>query len=95
MPYHPHHQIDGPFRADQLRSGDPYELSNGHPIECLPSGGRHSKAKLTGGLVLGTDPEVESAGFDTGYATDDKRNLDSSIGKGLDISGSPVHSFAK
>jgi len=71
MPYHPRHQIDGPFRADQLRSGDPYELSNGHPIECLPSGGRHSKANLTGGLVLGTDPEVESAGFDTGYATDD------------------------
>jgi len=60
----------GPFQAQQLKSGDPYELSNGHPIECLPGGGRHSRANLSGGLVLGTDPEVESAGFDTGYAPD-------------------------
>ena len=66
MAHNPLHQGHGPFRADQLKSGDPYELSNGHPIECLPSGGRHSKANLTGGLVLGTDPDVESAGFDTG-----------------------------
>jgi len=26
----------GPFRADQLRPGDRYELSNGHPIYCAP-----------------------------------------------------------
>ena len=25
-------------RADQVRSGDPYELSNGHPIFCMPTG---------------------------------------------------------
>ena len=61
-------QGHGPFHADQLRSGDPYELSNGHPIQCLPTGGRGSKANLIGGLVLGTDPDVESAGVDTGYA---------------------------
>lgn len=61
-------QSRGPFRADQLRSGDPYELSDGHPVECLPTGGRGSKANLIGGLALGTDPDVTSAGFDTGFA---------------------------
>ena len=33
-----HDQTRGPFRAAQLRSGEPYELDDGHPIECLPSG---------------------------------------------------------
>ncbi len=60
--------IPGPFRADQLKSGDPYELSNGHPIECLPTGERGSKANLMGGAVLDSDPDVESAGIDTGFA---------------------------
>lgn len=68
----PIHYTDGPFRAAQIKSGDPYELSNGHPIECLPSGGRHSKANLSGGLALETDPAVDSAGVDTGYASDPK-----------------------
>jgi len=72
MARNPQYQIDGPFFAESVRQGDPYELSNGHPIECLPSGGRHSKANLTGGLVLETDPAVDSAGVDTGYASDPK-----------------------
>ena len=72
MSHNPLRYTDGPFRAGQLASGDPYELANGHPIECLPSGGRHSKANLTGGLALETDPAVESAGVDTGYAVDAK-----------------------
>lgn len=63
------HRGQGPFRPEQLRSGDPYELSNGHPIECLPAGGRGSRANLTGGLAIATDPAVESAGVDTGYAS--------------------------
>jgi Uma2 family endonuclease len=58
----------GPFRADQVRPGDPYELSDGHPIECLPTGGRGSRANLSGGLALGTDPDVTSAGVDTGFS---------------------------
>jgi Uma2 family endonuclease len=58
----------GPFRADQLRSGDPYELSQGHAVLCLPTGGRGSRANLLGGQVLETDPDVESAGVDTGFA---------------------------
>jgi len=72
MARNPLYQIDGPFFAESVREDDPYELSNGHPIECLPSGGRHSRANLTGGLVLETDPEVDSAGVDTGYASDPK-----------------------
>ena len=87
--------IDGPFRAEHLRSGDPYELSNGHPVECLPSGGRHSKANLSGGLALETDPAVESAGFDTGFTPDDKnlRAPDIAVGNVPDhpgwVSGAP------
>jgi Uma2 family endonuclease len=61
-------QTTGPFRADQLKSGDPYELSNGHPIECMPVGGRGSRANLVGAAVLDSDPDVESAGVDTGFA---------------------------
>jgi Uma2 family endonuclease len=58
----------GPFTADQIRDGDPYELSNGHPILCLPSGRRGGRSNLTGGTVLETDPAVKSAGVDVGYS---------------------------
>lgn len=58
----------GPFRADQLRSGDPYELSNGHPIQCFPTGGRGSQAINVGGGVLASDPAVQQVGVDTGYS---------------------------
>lgn len=81
--------VRGPFRADQLRSGDPYELSNGHPVECLPTGGRGSKASLIGGLALGTDPDVTSAGVDTGFTPDSGtlRAPDVAIGNVPDIPG--------
>ncbi len=59
----------GPFLANQLRSGDAYELSNGHPIRCLPSSGRHATANLGGGLVLRSDPDVKEAGVDAGYSS--------------------------
>ncbi|HZF07406.1 MAG TPA: Uma2 family endonuclease [Thermoanaerobaculia bacterium] len=58
----------GPFRADQLRSGDPYELSNGHPIVCLPTGGRGAKAASVGDGVLASDPAVEDVGVDAGFS---------------------------
>lgn len=58
----------GPFRADQLRSGDPYELSNGHPILCLPKGGRAGKARSVGAGVLASDPAVQDVGVDIGFA---------------------------
>lgn len=61
----------GPFRPEQLRPGDPDELSNGHPVGCLPFGGGNSRANLVGGLTLATGPAVDSAGVDTGYVADD------------------------
>lgn len=58
----------GPFRADQLRSGDPYELSNGHPVHCLPTGRRGGKATSVGDGVLASDPEVQDVGVDVGFS---------------------------
>ena len=58
----------GPFRADQLRSGDPYELSNGHPIRCLPTGSRGGRATNVGGGVLASDPLVQAVGVDIGFS---------------------------
>lgn len=58
----------GPFRADQLRDGDRYELSNGHPIYCAPSGWQHASGSMTGGLVLDSDPDVQWTGADAGIS---------------------------
>lgn len=58
----------GPFQADQLRDGDRYELSHGHPIYCAPSSREHAGRSLTGAAVLETDPDVEWAGIDAGFS---------------------------
>lgn len=58
----------GPFRAEHLRSGDPYELSNGHAIYCAPTGGSGSQPNRLGASVVGWDPAVKEAGVDTGYS---------------------------
>jgi hypothetical protein len=58
----------GPHRADAYRSGDPYEISNGHLIHCFPTGGSGSGPNGLGVSVVGWDPAVEEAGVDTGYA---------------------------
>jgi Uma2 family endonuclease len=73
----------GPFRADQIRPGDPYELSHGHPILCLPTGGRGSKASGVGAGVLASDPAVRDVGFDTGFSPtpDTLRAPDLSVGE--------------
>jgi putative restriction endonuclease len=73
----------GPFRADQLRSGDPYELSHGHPIQCFPTGGRGSQAASAGAGVLSSDPAVQGVGIDTGFspAPDTLRAPDLSVGE--------------
>jgi Uma2 family endonuclease len=60
----------GPFRADQIREGSPYELSNGHPVLCLPTGRRGGHSSLIGGEVLETDPAVKTAGVDVGFSPD-------------------------
>jgi Uma2 family endonuclease len=56
----------GPFRADQIRCGDPYELSDGHTIYVLPASKRHGSANAVGANVLTTDPDVTDAGIDVG-----------------------------
>ncbi len=58
----------GPFLAQHLRPGDPYELSSGHAIRCMPTGGRGSKAEGAGFKVLSTDPGAEDVGIDTGFS---------------------------
>jgi len=60
-------QAPGPYRVDQIREGDPYELSNGHLIECMSAGRDHAGVNLLGARVLGSDPDVEWAGVDAGY----------------------------
>ncbi len=79
------HQLDtrGPFLADQLRPGDPYELSNGHPILCLPTGSRGGRATNVGGGVLASDPAVRDVGVDVGFSPspDILRAPDLSVGE--------------
>lgn len=60
--------IEGPFRSEHIRNKDPYELSNGHAIQCMPTGGRGSKSTGRGFAILETDPDVDSAGVDTGFS---------------------------
>jgi len=63
--YRPQH---GPFRPEQVRSGDPYELSQGHPIYCAPTGRDGTGPNGLGFAVLDSDPAVRNAGVDTGLA---------------------------
>ena len=79
----------GPFRADQIRPGDPYELSDGHAILSPPTGQRGGKGNLLGGAVLESDPLVESAGVDVGVSPAPKqlRAPDVSVGNVGDAPG--------
>jgi Uma2 family endonuclease len=79
----------GPFRADQLRSGDPYELSNGHPILCLPTGSRGGRATSVGDGVLASDPAVQEVGVDVGFTPSPEtlRAPDLSVGEMPDQPG--------
>jgi len=62
----------GPFTADQIRDGDYYELSHGHPIECSPAGRDHTGPNVSGAEVLDTDPDVEWSGVDAGFSPEPK-----------------------
>ena len=70
------------FEADEIRDGDPYELSGGYKIHGLPTGGRGSQATQVGAAVLASDPAVESVGIDTGFtpAPDTLRAPDIAVG---------------
>jgi hypothetical protein len=58
----------GPYRAEDIRPGEPYELSDGYKIECMGTGQRGSRSNLTGGMVLDTDPTAPPAGVDAGVS---------------------------
>lgn len=62
------YEAPGPFRANDLRPGSRYELHDGHPIHCAPTGGDGARGNIVGAEVLDTDPIVEEAGIDPGYA---------------------------
>lgn len=72
----------GPFTADQIREGDPYELSNGHAIFSPPAGQRHSRSQGYGAESLGSDPDAKAAAIDLGFSPrpKDLRAPDISVG---------------
>ena len=57
---------EGPFLPAQLQIGGEYELSNGHPVRCLPTGGDGTGPNGRGFLALDTDPLAANAGVDLG-----------------------------
>ena len=79
----------GPFRAEHIPEGSHYELSEGHPVLCLPTGRRGGRSNLIGGEVLETDPAVKSAGVDVGFSKDPShlRAPDVSVGDFADEPG--------
>ena len=79
----------GPFRADQLRSGDPYELSNGHPVRSRSMGSRGGRATSAGNGVLASDPAVQDVGVDIGFTPSPEtlRAPDLSVGEMPDQPG--------
>jgi Uma2 family endonuclease len=62
----------GPFRVDHVPPKSRYELRDGHAIHCAPTGGEGGRGGWVGAQVLGTDPDVKSAGIDVGYTFDDE-----------------------
>jgi Uma2 family endonuclease len=73
-PSAPMYEGPGPFTADDIRPGSRYELHDGHPIYCAPTGGDGARSTIAGAEVLDTDPAVEEAGVDAGY-TPERRML--------------------
>ncbi len=60
----------GPFRADQIRDGDGYELTNGHPIFCPPPNPLRAGLRLAVAHMLQADPAVEWAATGLGFSPD-------------------------
>lgn len=57
----------GPFKARDLPFGSEYELDNGHPVQCMPTGKRGGRAQSLGARVIGTDPLVLDSGVEVGF----------------------------
>lgn len=58
----------GFLSASDLPPKTRYELHNGHPIYCAPTGADGSRGTIAGAEVLDTDPVVKEAGIDAGYS---------------------------
>src|SRR5262249_8868519 len=82
----------GTYRAEDIREGQPYELSNGHRLLCT-TGRRGGLAHGVGVSVLRTDPAVKSAGVDIGFSQDPQhlRAPDISVGDIADEPGWDPH----
>lgn len=68
--------------ADDLRPGDRYELHEGHPLYCAPTGGDDASRQGLGFSVLDTDPAVTEAGVDPGYSPEPEMLRAPDIGVG-------------
>ena len=62
----------GPFHVGQVQSGDPYELSEGHPIYCPPPSQPVTAVRRLAALALDSDPAVRNAGVDAGIALSER-----------------------
>src|SRR5215468_653806 len=58
----------GPWTAEMIKPGEPYEISNGVLIKCMSTGQRGSLSNLSGGMVLDTDPTAPRVGVDAGIS---------------------------
>ncbi len=58
----------GPFRADQIRSGDPYELSRCHAIFVSPQGRAKALRQGLAFQVLSSDPDAVGVAIDPGIS---------------------------
>lgn len=56
------------WTADQVRSGDPFEISEGRLVECLPTKKGGGRAQAWGAAILNSDPLVKSAGVEVGVS---------------------------
>ncbi|MBI4819944.1 MAG: Uma2 family endonuclease [Deltaproteobacteria bacterium] len=72
----------GPFTSRDLPPGSGYELDDGHPVLCMPSGGDSARGAGAAFQVLDTDPGVEEAGFDPGYELGERTVRAPDIGVG-------------
>jgi hypothetical protein len=84
-PYPPGRKV----RASELREGGHWELSKGELVWVGPTGGDGARGTIAGAEVLDTDPAVEAAGIDAGYAPDEEtlRAPDVSVGNVPDAPG--------
>jgi hypothetical protein len=64
----PSEPLVGPYRAEDIRPGDPYELSDGYKVACMGTGQRGSRSSGAGFMVLDSDPEAPPAGVDAGVS---------------------------